>query len=42
MIAPESSALMPGGIVGYLWICEECAETVVTKYDPDLSRPGHS
>jgi hypothetical protein len=42
MTAPESSALMEGGVVGYLWTCDGCAETLVTKYDPDFCRPGHA
>ena len=37
MLAPESSALMADGVVGHLWTCERCAETVVTKYDPDFA-----
>ena len=30
MTAPESSVLMPDGVVSYLWICDSCGETLVT------------
>jgi hypothetical protein len=30
MTAPESSALMPDGVVSYLWSCDSCGESVVT------------
>jgi hypothetical protein len=30
MTAPESSVLMPDGVVSYLWSCDSCGETVVT------------
>jgi hypothetical protein len=32
MIAPDSSALMGDGAVGYLWSCGECGEAIVTRY----------
>jgi hypothetical protein len=31
MTAPESSVLMPDGVVSYLWICDSCGETLVTQ-----------
>jgi len=30
MTAPESSVLMPDGVIRYLWICDSCGETLVT------------
>jgi hypothetical protein len=34
MTAPESSVLLPSGVVSYLWCCDFCAETVVTSAAP--------
>ena len=31
MTAPECSVLTPDGVVSYLWICDSCGETLVTR-----------
>lgn len=31
MTAPEGSALLPDGAVSYLWSCDSCAKTMITK-----------
>ena len=37
MTAAESSALLPSGVISYLWCCDFCGETVVTSAAPILT-----